>query len=206
MKRLDEMRHSHVGSNSLVSTTTASNNNGKSDTRDVSRTIHTVTTSIDNNNLLGGKKSESLLFPFGDKVSKYTASAELSVDYKGDDYYGNRVTYSEEDNSYSSWYSGEATSTSSLFNTDQKSSGGSEDVIIGDGDGNELNSCPDRPHYVVYSWILCMVSLAAFLKLYFLIKAVIIVILAVFYIVLIFIPFHHLFEDVVSNAGSSELR
>jgi len=67
----------------------------------------------------------------------------------------------------------------------------------GDGETNSQHSlCCDAPHYVVYSWILCMVSLAAFLKLYFLVKAGIILVFAFTYLVLIFFPFNHLFEDV----------
>lgn len=48
---------------------------------------------------------------------------------------------------------------------------------------------------VVYSWILCMVSLAAFLKLNFLVKASITLLMAIVYNILIFIPYKELFLD-----------
>lgn len=59
--------------------------------------------------------------------------------------------------------------------------------------------CWDSPHYVVYSWVLCMVSLAAFLKLYFMVKAAIITLLFVTYSVLILWPFQEFF--VPGDAG-----
>ena len=66
------------------------------------------------------------------------------------------------------------------------------------GGGTGLNGtswCPVTPHYVVYSWVLCMVALAAFLKLYFLVKTVIIFILFLSYSLLIFFGFGSLLAD-----------
>ncbi|XP_035711027.1 adenylate cyclase type 8 isoform X4 [Folsomia candida] len=57
------------------------------------------------------------------------------------------------------------------------------------------NLCLDSHHYIVYSWILCMVALAAFLKLNFLVKASITVLMAIVYNLLIFIPYKELFLD-----------
>lgn len=65
------------------------------------------------------------------------------------------------------------------------------------------NWCLDSHHYVVYSWILCMVSLAAFLKLNFLVKASIVVLMAIVYNLLIFIPFYTLFLDPFDDGVSS---
>ncbi len=70
--------------------------------------------------------------------------------------------------------------------------------------GGEDEYCRDAPHYVVYSWVLCMVSLAAFLKLYFLVKASIISLLALSYTLLIFIPFNSLFADPEEPAAGSD--
>jgi len=73
-----------------------------------------------------------------------------------------------------------------------------EEVIITatKSSGNPSDGfCADAPHYVVYSWVLCMVALAAFLKLYFLVKATIISILALTYSLLIFLVSDQLFGD-----------
>lgn len=71
---------------------------------------------------------------------------------------------------------------------------------------SETSYCLDAPHYVVYSWILCMVALAAFLKLYFLVKATIISMLALTYTILIFLVFDDLFEPTVDLNSDLKLR
>lgn len=65
---------------------------------------------------------------------------------------------------------------------------------------NDAGMCRDGPHYVVYAWVLCMVSLAAFLKLYFMVKITVIVVLFVTYSVLILWPFNGYFTK-HSDAG-----
>jgi hypothetical protein len=79
----------------------------------------------------------------------------------------------------------------------------SDGVIV---EGLKPSWCLDSHHYVVYSWILCMVSLAAFLKLNFLVKATITVLMAIVYNLLIFIPYKELFLDVFLDDDSSSER
>lgn len=94
----------------------------------------------------------------------------------------------EHNHRYRGSSSGEVISDS---DDDRKRSVGSSEGVVG-GDGTYF--CRDSPHYVVYSWILGMVSLAAFLKLYFMVKATIIAFLFLTYSVLIVWPFKDLFR------------
>ncbi|CAL8110129.1 unnamed protein product [Orchesella dallaii] len=80
---------------------------------------------------------------------------------------------------------------------------GVSDGVDASVSSSNVGTCRDGPHYVVYSWVLCMVSLAAFLKLYFMVKATVIAFLFVTYSVLILWPFKEFF---VIGDGTQEIR
>lgn len=84
---------------------------------------------------------------------------------------------------------------------DTNSSRSSKNGSGGGGAPEKRSVCRDGPHYVVYSWVLCMVSLAAFLKLYFMVKATIIALLFVTYSVFILWPFKIFFVADEGDAG-----
>lgn len=93
-------------------------------------------------------------------------------------------------------------STTQIIDQLKDSNGSSSSKNSGEGSAPEKRSvCRDGPHYVVYSWVLCMVSLAAFLKLYFMVKATIIALLFVTYSVFILWPFKIFFDADEGDAG-----
>jgi hypothetical protein len=121
---------------------------------------------------------------------------------------GNRLRESSS-SSFTSLYSSSSVITTSSsfdgFNDESVQSKECSNNTHGLVQSERANWCPDVPHYVVYSWILCMVSLAAFLKLYFLFKAAIILVMATTYILLIFFPFQHLFVQEMSRSDVGSL-
>ncbi|KAK5646054.1 hypothetical protein RI129_004518 [Pyrocoelia pectoralis] len=50
------------------------------------------------------------------------------------------------------------------------------------------------PEYIVFSWILCLIALATALKLYYLIKIMLAMLMLICYSILILVPFHSLFN------------
>ncbi|KAF5286671.1 hypothetical protein FQR65_LT12475 [Abscondita terminalis] len=64
------------------------------------------------------------------------------------------------------------------------------------------NSCP-YPEYIVFSWVLCLIALATALKLYYLIKTFLAILMVTCYTVFILVPYHDIFNNHTSEASSS---
>lgn len=61
------------------------------------------------------------------------------------------------------------------------------------------DDCP-HPEYIVFTWVLCMIALATALKLYYLIKLFLAVVMVAVYTVLILLPYNHVFTADYINA------
>lgn len=61
-----------------------------------------------------------------------------------------------------------------------------------------MPSCP-HPEYIVFTWILCLIALATALKLYYLIKLFLAVVMLIVYTVLILLPYAEVFENTCSG-------
>lgn len=59
-----------------------------------------------------------------------------------------------------------------------------------------------HPEYIVFTWILCLISLATALKLYYLVKTFLAVVLLTVYIVLIFVKFKYVFDETSASTPS----
>lgn len=61
------------------------------------------------------------------------------------------------------------------------------------------DDCP-HPEYIVFTWVLCMIALATALKLYYLIKLFLAIVMVAVYTVLILMPYNHAFTADYINA------
>ncbi|XP_063922796.1 adenylate cyclase type 8-like isoform X4 [Zophobas morio] len=58
----------------------------------------------------------------------------------------------------------------------------------------DFSTC-QHPEYIVFTWILCLIALATALKLYYLIKLFLAIVMLAVYIVLILVPFQRVFQE-----------
>ena len=56
-----------------------------------------------------------------------------------------------------------------------------------------------HPEYIIFTWVLCLIALATALKLYYLIKTFLAIIMVALYTILILVPFDLVFNDFISN-------
>lgn len=61
------------------------------------------------------------------------------------------------------------------------------------------DDCP-HPEYIVFTWVLCMIALATALKLYYLIKLFLAIVMVAIYTDLILLPYNHVFSADYINA------
>lgn len=61
-----------------------------------------------------------------------------------------------------------------------------------------------HPEYVVYTWVLSMIALATALKLYYLIKLLLAVLMVAIYTTLIVIPSYHIFNEMIGSKREPE--
>lgn len=55
-----------------------------------------------------------------------------------------------------------------------------------------------HPEYIVFTWVLCMIALATALKLYYLVKLLLTLVMVAIYTILILLPYKPIFDDVKS--------
>lgn len=69
-----------------------------------------------------------------------------------------------------------------------------------------LKAKPDcmHPEYVVYTWVLSMIALATVLKLYYLIKLLLAILMVALYTVLIVLPSYHIFNEMIGSKREPE--
>lgn len=70
----------------------------------------------------------------------------------------------------------------------------------------QLTAKPDcmHPEYVVYTWVLSMIALATALKLYYLIKLLLAVLMVAIYTTLIVLPSYHIFNEMIGSKREPE--
>lgn len=61
-----------------------------------------------------------------------------------------------------------------------------------------------HPEYVVYTWVLSMIALATALKLYYLIKLLLAVLMVALYTTLIVLPSNHIFNEMPGSKRETE--
>lgn len=71
---------------------------------------------------------------------------------------------------------------------------------------HELTSKPNcmHPEYVVYTWVLSMIALATALKLYYLIKLLLAILMVALYTTLIILPSNHIFNEMPGSKREPE--
>lgn len=71
---------------------------------------------------------------------------------------------------------------------------------------HELTAKPNcmHPEYVVYTWVLSMIALATALKLYYLIKLLLAILMVALYTTLIVLPSNHIFNEMPGSKREPE--
>lgn len=74
--------------------------------------------------------------------------------------------------------------------------------------GTNSTSCDDttyckHPEYIVFTWVLCMIALATALKLYYLVKLMLTLLMVAIYTVLILVPYKPIFDEISSTVDNA---